>query len=302
MTVEHITIPATDKFKLAATLYQETERQCAGVVVICAATGVKRKFYDRFARYLANQGFVALAFDYRGIGDSRPATLNKFQARMSDWGEKDIAGVLAWVCQAYPTRKIMVVGHSVAGQVFGLAHNNALVSTMVLVASQSGYWRLWPRNLRYLIFVFWYVVIPVLTMLFARFPSKFVGMGEDLPAGVALQWASWGRDPDYILGRNSLTTKDNFRQFKGPWLSYSLADDFFAPVEAVDRLVTFYPNGRTTRKHLTADTLGVRRFGHFDFFKERFRDSLWQETADWLKRHTITAPAEDAGSQPAREL
>jgi len=23
--------------------------------------------------------------------------------------------------------------------------------------------------------------------------------------------------------------------------------------------------------------------GHFGFFRERFRDSLWRETADWLE-------------------
>ncbi len=294
MNIEQITIAATDRFKLAVTVHREADADCAGVIVICAATGVKRQFYQPYARYLAEQGFVVLTFDYRGIGDSRPVTLNKFKARMSDWGEKDIAGVLDWVRQAYPENKIMVIGHSVAGQVLGLAHNNDLVSAVVTVASQSGYWRFWPWNLRYVIFVFWYMVIPLLTTLFARFPSKFVGMGEDLPAGVAFQWASWGRDPDYILGKNSLTSKDNFSQFTGSWLSYSLENDFFAPAEAVDRLVTFYPNARPTRKHLTAGDLGVKRFGHFDFFKQRFKDSLWQETVEWLSRQT----ASESGDEP----
>ena len=27
----------------------------------------------------------------------------------------------------------------------------------------------------------------------------------------------------------------------------------------------------------------VQALGHFGFFRERFRDSLWRETADWLE-------------------
>jgi predicted alpha/beta hydrolase len=29
----------------------------------------------------------------------------------------------------------------------------------------------------------------------------------------------------------------------------------------------------------------VRSIGHFGFFRERFRDSLWREAADWLLSH-----------------
>ena len=29
--------------------------------------------------------------------------------------------------------------------------------------------------------------------------------------------------------------------------------------------------------------LGVKSIGHFGFFRERFRDSLWREAADWLE-------------------
>jgi predicted alpha/beta hydrolase len=28
----------------------------------------------------------------------------------------------------------------------------------------------------------------------------------------------------------------------------------------------------------------VNAMDHFGFFRERFRDSLWRETADWLER------------------
>jgi predicted alpha/beta hydrolase len=30
--------------------------------------------------------------------------------------------------------------------------------------------------------------------------------------------------------------------------------------------------------------LGEKSIGHFGFFRERFRASLWRETVDWLER------------------
>ena len=90
---ENLQISARDGFALAATRYLPDQSNEI-VALIASATGVKRRFYDAFARFLAGEGFVAITFDYRGIGDSRPVTLNKFKAFMHEWGEKDIAGVI----------------------------------------------------------------------------------------------------------------------------------------------------------------------------------------------------------------
>lgn len=280
----YLEIPARDGFLLAATLYADAapSRQVR-VVLVNSATGVKRSFYDKYARFLAESGFTVITFDYRGIGDSRPSTLNKFKAFMHEWGEKDIAGVIDWIGQRYAGAKLLVVGHSVGGQVMGLAQNNTRVSAMLLVASQSGYWRLWPRPSRYLVFIFWYAVIPVLAGLFSYLPSRFLGLGEDLPAGVAFEWASWGRDPKHVLGKNLLQTKECFNNYTSPVLAYSVANDFLAPPATVDALMTFYPNAQKTRKHITPQNLNVRHFGHFDFFREQFKESLWQESVSWLK-------------------
>ncbi len=282
MKITNLQIPARDGFQLAATRYVAAANP-AEIVIVNSATGVKRAFYDRYARFLAEQGFEVITFDYRGIGDSRPVTLNKFRAFMHDWGELDIAGVIAWARREHPEARICAVGHSVGGQVMGLAANNGEVAAMVLVASQSGYWRLWPWHQRYFIFLFWYGLAPISTALASYFPAKFIGLGEDLPAGVAFEWASWGRNPRYLMGANGLASKINFRNFKGSILSYSVAKDFFAPPRSVDELVTFYSNANSTRKHLTPQKLGVKRFGHFDFFRERFRDSLWRESVAWLR-------------------
>jgi len=278
--VEHLQIPAKDGFSLAASFY-EPETFNGRVVIINSATGVKRYFYHRFARYLSEQNFAVLTYDYRGIGDSRPRTLNKFRALMHEWGELDFAGILNWVFERKENSKIVVVAHSVGGQIFSLAANADRVSGLLMVACQSGYWGLWPIHLRFFIFIFWYFFLPIITIPYSYFPARFLGMGEDLPAGVALEWASWGRKPNYLLGKKSLQANQKFEKIRVPIYSYSIKNDFFAPVRAVDELLTFYKNAPFERKELSSESCG-QKIGHFDFFRERFRQTLWTESATWL--------------------
>ncbi len=285
--IRDLVIPARDGFNLAATSFEPGEAaDTRPAIIIAAAMGVKRGFYHKYAAYLAAQGSPVVTFDYRGIGGSRPATLNKFRARLRDWGESDIAGIIDWVTERGNVDKVALVGHSVGGQITGLAHNNDKISAMLLVASQSGYWRHWPLHTRYLICIFWYLALPAATFSFSYFPGWLFGMGENIPSGVALEWASWGRKPNYVLDQPALTAKKNFAKFSAAILSYSVPRDFVAPVRAVDALPRFYPNARASRRHLNPRDYAVRRIGHFDFFKSQFERTLWAESAAWLQQKT----------------
>lgn len=285
MKIKNIKISATDGYPLGASIFTP-ENSNGDVIMISCATGVLRKFYFRYAAFLAGEGFTVVTYDYRGIGESKPITLNKFKAFMHEWGEKDMAGVINWITENYPGAAILAAGHSVAGQVMGLANNNDRISAMLVVASQSGYWDLWPWHQKYFIWLFWYLVVPFLSIFWSYFPAKILGMGENLPAGVALEWASWGRDPKYILGNNRLTTKDNFKQFRASIRFYCIPRDMFAPEKSIDELMTFYENASSTKILLNKEKVKASSFGHFDFFREKFKTTLWQESADWFKENT----------------
>jgi predicted alpha/beta hydrolase len=71
---------------------------------------------------------------------------------------------------------------------------------------------------------------------------------------------------------------------RAPLRAYAISDDAFAPLPAVEALGRLYPNARWETRRLVPRELGVNSIGHFGFFRERFRDSLWRETADWLER------------------
>jgi len=131
-------------------------------------------------------------------------------------------------------------------------------------------------------FILWYGLIPLLAPLLGYIPGK-LGMGEDLPAGVALDWARGGRRPKYILDLYGSTEYSHFDTFAAPFVDYSFSDDTYSPSETVKELLTFYPNAAKTHKHLKPSDVGADSIGHFGFFRDKFADTLWAESAAWLK-------------------
>jgi predicted alpha/beta hydrolase len=267
-------IPASDGFALAATRYGPPSP--ARVVLISPATGVRRRLYDGYARFLADEGFGVLTWDWRGTGDSRPRTLRGFDAAMrGHWAERDLAGVIDWAAAEHPGAKLLAVGHSFGGQGIGLAPNAGRLSALILVAAQSGYWRLWPGASKYRYALLWYALMPALTRALGYFPARRLGIGEDLPKGVALEWARWCRSPAYLGDWRGHAALDV------PLLALGFSDDPYAPEPAVRALVERYGSRQKTHRHVRPADVGAQHIGHFGFFRPGV-PALWRDTARWL--------------------
>ena len=277
-----VRIPARDGYALSGTVYAPDASPAAyPTVVIASATAVRRRYYDAFARWLSARRFRVVTFDYRGIGDSRPPRLRGFAARMCDWGELDLAGVVDWASGQWPASPLRLVGHSVGGQLVGFVEHVDRLDAVLSVCSQSGYWRFWPRGPNAIRMALnWYLLIPGVARSVGYVPG-WLGIGEDLPAGVAREWAAWGRRPRYLLD-GFPERAARFARYCGPWRAYSISDDPYAPRAAVEALLAFYTRARVEHVHLTPAELGVEAIGHFGFFRERFRETLWTSAAEWL--------------------
>jgi predicted alpha/beta hydrolase len=278
------TLPATDGYPLAATSFEpagDHALESRTLVVVMAATGVTRRHYRRFAAYLAERGIIAITFDYRGIGDSASGPIATPRMAMSDWGTKDAAGVIAWAQRTYAPTRMVVVGHSAGGQLVGALPNHHRVDALLAVGAQSGYWRLWPAPDRALMAFIWYVAIPGVTAVLPHFPSRWLGAGENLPRGIARQWARWGRSRDYILSEgNSIV--ERFAAYRGAIRAYQFADDRYAPPAAVRALVSFYARAQREIVCCAPADVSEDRIGHFGFFRDRFRATLWDDAVAWI--------------------
>jgi predicted alpha/beta hydrolase len=194
---------------------------------------------------------------------------------MRGWGRDDLGGIIDWAAQNL-SPALGAVAHSFGGQAIGLAPNAASLRKIVTVGSQIGYWRLWPSPVRYKYALLWYLVLPALTRLARRFPSRLFGLGEDLPMGVALEWASWCRSPDY------LGTWEGHGALRAPLLAVCFSDDIYAPRPAFEALHARYGSHEKVLRWIAPGEVGRDYVGHFGFFRKGLVPALWDETARWL--------------------
>ena len=182
-----------------------------------------------------------------------------------------------------PGARLMAVGHSVGGVILGLLPQRERIAAALVVGSQSGYWRHWRGAQRAGLWTFTQVFIPAVTRLYGYAAASRIGMGEDLPAGVALDWARWCRHPEYVVG--ALGAHAAYGGFRAPLRAVAPSDDRYAPLAAVEALLRLYPSARGEIRRVRPEEVGAQRIGHFGFFREPFRDTLWREAADWLEAH-----------------
>lgn len=265
------------------------------VVVISAATSVRCRYYARFARYLFGHGFDVVTFDYRGIGESRPASLRGFEADWVDWGANDLEGALRYARAAFPGQPIHIVAHSIGGFAVGLAPSSRGVERIFTVGSQFAFWRDYGRAQRRRMFVKWHVVMPVLTRLLGYFPAGRLGWMEDTPAGVARDWSRMKARfedtvrPGRLLGGapESLALRQRFAGVTAPILAVGLDDDPYGTPAALDRLLAYFTASPRRHWRIAPADIDVAEIGHFAFFHDRFSATLWPLALAWLKSGAV---------------
>jgi predicted alpha/beta hydrolase len=274
---ERRSVRAADGYELAATLYPGADAET--VVLINSATAVPRPFYRRFASYVQTHGWQAVTYDYRGIGESKPASLRGFEATMRDWALLDMTAMVDWIAGDVAPSRLFVVGHSFGGQTLGLLGNAHRIDAAVGVSAQSGHWAVQGGSEPLRVRVIVTVLIPLLARTFGYFPWSRFAPGEDLPKGVALEWASWCRNPGYLLDDDTLPL-ERYESFAAPMLSYSVDDDDWGTAQAVDEMMRAYRN--VTRRHIRPAEYGLPRLQHMGFFREG-AEALWHEVIAWLE-------------------
>ena len=178
-------------------------------------------------RYLAEQGCTVLTYDYRGIGGSRPASLRGFRVRMRDWAALDVAAAIDHMRAVWPKLPLAVVGHSFGGQAVGLAPNNSEISRALFVAAQAGYWRLFHSPEKYRVYAMLRLIGAPIARTLGYVPGK-LGIGEDLPRDVFLEWTDWVMKPRYFFDDATLGALENFPRYRGALRAICLTDDPWA--------------------------------------------------------------------------
>ncbi len=286
-----VSLGAADGRRLAAQHWPARSGRARAVGVINPATAVKADYYHRFARFLADHDLAVLTYDYRGIGASRQGSLRRQRGIAKlDWGRYDCDAALAWAVHNYPELPLHVVGHSIGGLLLGLARHNRQVARCLTVGAQYAYWPDYAPEQRLSMWLRWHLLMPLLTALLGYFPARRLGWHEDLPAAAAYEWAfrparlerSYRRQQ-----RNGAEPLAHFNGMAGEMLAIGLSDDPFGTPAALNRLLAYFCRAQRTRLEIRPESVGETAIGHFAFFHERFRSTLWDDALHWLLRGVL---------------
>ena len=275
--------PAADGFLLGGFTWrhavQDTQRP---VVIINAATSVRCRHYSRFADYLFANDFDVITYDYRGIGESRPASLKGLKASWSDWGALDFEAMLKRAQREFPNQPIDVVGHSFGGCAAGLGASGRLIRRLVTVGAQFAYWRDYAPAHRWRMLGKWHVVMPLITMIYGYFPGKRLGWLEDTPAGVVRDWSTPTARYERRPSGQDLHVR-NFAAVTAKALAISVSDDPYGTIPAIERLLGYFTHASNTHLRIAPEDIGEKEVGHFAFFRSAYQATLWPIALSWLQ-------------------
>ena len=271
-------VAAKDGYQLGVRVYGDVDH-AAGVVVMHGAMAVPQRFYRAYAEYLASRKLAVISYDYRGVGDSRPMALSGFHATARQWAELDARGVLAFARGLNPPLPLLSVGHSFGGQIAGIIDEARDVAGSVMVGVQLGYYRDFSPAMQARLLGSFGVLLPLVSGLWGYTPGR-LGLSEDLPKGVAEEWAKWCLSPGYLRDHIS-GASERLAAFDRELLLYTFTDDEYAPKPTVQALTRALSSANLVHRRFEPFELGADSVGHFGFFKPSRRD-LWQESADFF--------------------
>lgn len=252
------------------------------IVVIAPAMGVAQSFYGLFAEWLATQGYLAITFDYRGMGLAAPRTLRGFDVNIIDWA-KDCETVIEFASSLHHETKLFWIGHSLGGQLFGLISNRDRIERALTIATGNGYWHenSWPT--KRVVWAFWFFFVPLLTPVLGYFPGKRMHMVGDLPRAAIFQWRRWCLNREYVAGVEP-GAREAYAEVRLPITSLSFTDDEMMSERSIRSLHGLYRNALIEFQRVAPRDIGAKRIGHFGFFRAQFEPTLWTEVSRWLER------------------
>ena len=276
--IKNITLQALVGIQLSGLLLKPEKPKA--VIQFNGATAVPKEFYLGLASYFASQNYACLLFDYRGICSSKPPEgLKGCDYELIDWGKQDIAAGIDYLRSKFPKLPLFGIGHSVGGQLIGLAPNINEFKGFLAIAVSGGYSGAMPWKYRIQSFFFFHVVRPMTHFLYGYTKVKFLGIMQDMPKRVTNKWKQWCSEPNYVFNpKNFLEIKDfeQYCQLDFPIHVFSTEDDNIATSLNVSNLWKHIESSRGIEMQLLKPkNYKIKAIGHFGFFSRKTKDLFW---------------------------
>lgn len=275
-----ITLNTQDYYPIIATVF-EPKVPNGKLLLVNSATGVRQQTYYPFAQFFAENGYLVLTYDYRGVSLSKPKQLKGFKASMKTWGNTDYKAVTDYILENYPHHRKFLIGHSVGALILGMNKDSEIFEKFCFVATQNTYFRHLKPKIQLLSIIGFGFYQPIISNILGYFKTYFVNLGESLPKGVANDWRILLMNKKSI---NKLLEKTpNFsKNLTQEVLFIHLEDDEWITKQGMRQLMTeTFPNMKPTYRTIKVSESTGEEIGHINFFRAK-HSKLWEIPLNWL--------------------
>lgn len=285
MSATRLSLPSHNGQTLAVYCHESATPARAGLV-IAPAMAVPQAFYADFAAFMARHGVRVWTFDYSGMGESWSGSMRGCRSDISDWISQDFDAVVQHAAGSLNGLPLFVLGHSLGGQTTPLLPSVERISGLINIAVGSGSVRHNQPQIQRTAPLLWYVLAPLLCPLFGYFPGSRLGVVGDIPRRALFQWRRWCLTPEYLLSGEP-GAREAYARARYPVLGLTFADDELLREAGSRMLHDAYSGTDVDYRVLEPQQFGLKRIGHFGFFRSAQETSLWPMVNDWVQQRCV---------------
>ena len=253
----------------------------APVILVLPAMGTPARVYRRLAKALNKHDLNVAVADQRAHGDSIPSMSKRVDFGYAAMVEDDLPRVYDAVHHAFRGSRIVLLGHSLGGQVAMLFAGTGRrdVAGVILVAAGTVWWRTFASGPRR--YGMYAVVrgIDLITRAVGFWPGNRLGFGGLQPRTLMADWTRLGRTGRFAPEGSRSNLEAGLAAMQVPILSITVAHDAFAPASAVEHLVAKASSAPVERWHF-AGSAELPRPDHYAWAKHP--DPIAENIAHWV--------------------
>jgi predicted alpha/beta hydrolase len=265
-----------------------------GVAVLAHAAMARRSEFQRasgasLASFLVDRGWIAIAFDFRGHGDSRPAPHEGGSYGYDDLVQRDIASVCGFAREQAPEGKpVVVVGHSLGGHVTVAAQGSGIIAVdgIAGIGAAPPFLRVHePSVARWMAKRAAIASMVALARRVGRFPARALRLGSDDEATACCEdFDRYSRTDRWVSRDGRIDYMAALGEVRIPVLQVVSEADRFECVPVCGERFVAACRGPHEVMRVTRGGGGGPAPTHMGLVTSRGMESVWQGIEAWMRR------------------
>jgi len=243
--------------------------QSQTIVLIIPAMGAPARLYTQLYNGMIQAGTSAAIMNLRGGGRLEKKLLTKNNNFGYTELLEDIDTVFEFFAGRYPSKDIVILGHSLGGQLGCLynCHKNPRLKATIVVAGGNVGYHSWTGTER-IKTCFVTQFFGLLSMILGWFPGKKIGFGGNQPKNIMIDWSRNARTGRYVLTNQKMDYEKQSQKVLSLFLGIVIDTDFFAPYASTISLLDKFPQSNTKVVTLKTEAFKTISPDHFRWLKE----------------------------------